>query len=366
MATLNLELAQTESRPLEQAEEPKPSFLQTLHDRTILFRAGDWIYTTYGVFVGLAFFGGVSVALWHDAAAGLSVPKQAMFYLLLLVPLVLVGARGFSILLEWRELFRNPLQTIVKPGYMLHGGVLGGAVAILLYAYFTGNSTLLLLDAAALAMPLGEAVARLGCLVYGCCWGKPTTSRFGIRYTSKHAKVNRCAAHLHGQKIHPTQLYGSLLHLALFAAFVVMMPYKAFDGMIAGVYLIAHPILRVILEQFRSDDRGKLWGPFTHTNLYSAVQAALGAALLVWLARGGTLTAIDAGAHLGDVWAHGLALAAIAAISVAVALVFGMHRGQVGAWLPAHNHSDHAHDTLDNVIALPVKVHLMDTPEQSA
>ena len=150
MATHNLGLAETGSRPIERVEPARHSFLHTLHDRTILFRAGDWIYTTYGVFVGLAFFLGVSVALWHDAAAGLSVPTQAMFYLLLLVPLVLVGARGFSILLEWRELFRHPLQTIVKPGYMLHGGVLGGAVAILLYAGLTGNSTLLLLDAAAL------------------------------------------------------------------------------------------------------------------------------------------------------------------------------------------------------------------------
>ena len=39
---------------------------------------------------------------------------------------VLVGLRAFSVMLEWRELFRRPLATLVKPGYMLHGGIAGG------------------------------------------------------------------------------------------------------------------------------------------------------------------------------------------------------------------------------------------------
>jgi len=42
---------------------------------------------------------------------------------------VFIGLRTFSIMLEWRELFRRPMATLLKPGYMLHGG-LAGAIAM--------------------------------------------------------------------------------------------------------------------------------------------------------------------------------------------------------------------------------------------
>ncbi len=308
--------------------------LANLHNHTILLRRGDWIFTTYGVFVGLAFFLGVSVALWHDAAAGRDVAAMGRFYLLGLVPLVVLGARAFSVLLDGRALFRSPLRTLLKPGYMLHGGVFGGAVAIGLYASLGGESPLGVLDSAALALPLGEAIARFGCLVYGCCWGRPTTSRVGIRYTSAHAKVVRCQPGLHGRRLHPAQMYASLAHTALFALLLVLAPRAPFEGLVAVGYLVAHPVIRVVLERFRTDDRGSLVGPLTHTNLYSAVQLVAGAALAVVLVPRGSAVALDAGAHLGDVWSSVGALLSVAGISVMVALVFGVHYRQVGQWVP--------------------------------
>ncbi len=313
--------------------------LGELHNWTVLFRRGDLIYTTYGVLVGLAFLVGVTVALWHDAMVGADIGARAAFYLTLMVPGVLLGARAFSVLLEWRQVFRHPLTALFKPGYMLHGGVAGGAVALLGYAAYTGESALLIADSAALALPVGEAIARLGCLVYGCCWGAPTGSVLGIRYTSSDAKVNRCAAHPHGTKLHPAQLYASLLHVGLFVALLTVLPHKAFDGMIAALYLVAHPVLRVALERFRSDDRGRLLGPLTHTHLYAGIQALSGAAMFGLLLGGGGALAVDAGAHLGQVWSHPAAVAAIGVVSLAVALVFGLHRGEVGSWLkPRREH----------------------------
>src|SRR5690606_16319278 len=142
--------------------------------------------------------------------------------------------------------------------------------ALIGISYATDIPLLRLLDAPALALPLGEAIARLGCYVYGCCWGRPTTSRFGIRYTSPEAKVCRCAPHLHNVKIHPAQLYALVVYLGLFVIMYASLPYMPFDGALAGGYLISHALIRYSLEYFRQDDRGRLWGPLTHTNLYSA------------------------------------------------------------------------------------------------
>jgi len=226
--------------------------------------------------------------------------------------------------------------------------VLGGAVAIVAYTSMTGRAALPLLDSAALGLPLGEAIARLGCLVYGCCWGSKTNSRFGICYTSPDAKVNRHARHLAGERLHPAQLYASLLHTALFVAFLVLLPHKPFDGAIAVLYLIAHPVLRVTLERFRSDDRGKLLGPLTHTNLYSAVQIAFGVVLLAALAGHRAPMALDLGTHLGDVYVHWAASMTLVGISLAVATAFGLHYREVGAWVP-HDHGQEAAISLQHL-----------------
>src|SRR5687768_636264 len=139
------------------------SWTLDFHNRTVMFRVGNWIFTTYAFLAAAAFTMGFAGSLWYDAMAGLDAVLIAKLYLFLVVPAVLVGLRSFSILLEWRELFRRPLATIVKPGYMLHGGILGGLVGLYAVSVIAGVPLLKILDAPALAMPLGEAIARLGC-----------------------------------------------------------------------------------------------------------------------------------------------------------------------------------------------------------
>lgn len=307
------------------------------HNRTILFRVGNWIFTTYAFLAGAAFATGFASALWYSAMAGLDVVYIAKLYLFLVVPAVLVGLRLFSIMLEWRELFRRPLATIVKPGYMLHGGIAGGTIALVTIAYLTGTPVLTQLDAPALAMPLGEAIARLGCYVYGCCWGRPTQSRFGVRYTSCDAKVVRCAPHLHNVKIHPAQLYALVIYLGMFAVFYAALPYMPFDGALAGLYLIGHSVVRYTLEYFRQDDRGKLWGKLTHTNLYSALMVLGGVACLVYGALYSAHTPLDMNVRFVHVLGNGSIMPWICLYGVVFGFAYGVHYRKVGSWIAARS-----------------------------
>jgi len=305
------------------------------HNRTVLFRVGNWIFTTYAFLAAAAFATGFLVSLWYDAMVGLDVVYIAKLYLFLVVPAVLVGLRMFSIMLEWRELFRRPLQTLIKPGYMLHGGIAGGVVALSSMAWLTGIPVLRLLDAPALALPLGEAIARLGCYVYGCCWGRPTTSRFGVRYTSPESKVVRCAPHLHNVKIHPAQLYALIVYLGMFAIFYSILPYTPFDGFLAGSYLIVHSVIRISLEYFRQDDRGRLWGPFTHTNLYSVAMVLGGAACLVFGATMSATPEVNLGVRLTHVLFNAQVFPWVAMYGLVFGFAYGVHYGKVGSWLTA-------------------------------
>jgi len=303
------------------------------HNRTVLFRVGNWIFTTYAFLAAAAFFAGFAGSLWYDAMAGQDIVLMAKLYLFVVVPCVLVGLRLFSILLEWRELFRRPLATIVKPGYMLHGGIAGGLVALFIVSNITGVPFLRLVDAPALAVPLGEAIARLGCYVYGCCWGRPTTSRFGVRYTSSESKVVRCAPHLHNVKIHPAQLYALVVYLGMFAVMYAALPYVPFDGALTAAYFIGHSAIRLSLEYFRQDDRGRLWGRLTHTNFYSGLMIASGLIVLWYGSQYSVKMPLDLSIRFVHIIGDASVMPWIAMIGLVFGFAYGVHYKKVGSWI---------------------------------
>jgi len=308
-------------------------FFRDFHNKTILFRVGDWIFVTYGLIAGIAFFFGFSTTVWYLAMIGEDPAVTAAVCLFFVIPSVLMVSRVTSIMLEWRELFRRPLQTLLKPGYMLHGGIFGGVIAMAGYAMAGGPSLPQLLDGLGFAMPLGEAICRLGCFVYGCCWGKPTNSRFGVRYTSVHSKVIRFQPELQGVAIHPTQIYALTAHLVQFTIFYALLPYKAFDGMFAALYLITHPMIRFVLERFRQDDRGKL-GKLTHSNIYSFMMMGIGFMVLaVGLSPAGTNLPIDVHFRFVHTIVDVEALIYCLLTFFVAAGAFGVHYRNVGSWL---------------------------------
>jgi prolipoprotein diacylglyceryl transferase len=326
----------SESTSPSRVEEPRGFFnrwVLDFHNRTVLFQVGNWLFTTYAFLAGSAFAVGCAVSLWYDAMIGLDVVYMAKLYLFILLPAILIGLRSFSILLEWRELFRNPLQTIIKPGYMLHGGIAGGLVGFVIISQVSGVPMLRLLDGPALCLPLGEAIARLGCYVYGCCWGRPTESRFGVRYTSPDSKVVRAAPHLANVKIHPAQLYALVIYLAMFALFYAILPLLPFDGALAGLYFILHAFSRITLEFFRQDDRGKLWGKVTHTNMYSAAMIILGLAFWAVGSQSAGVLNIDMSRRLVHVMTNGTIAPWIALFGTVFGFAYGVHYGKVGSWI---------------------------------
>lgn len=321
----------------DQAADRRQGFVQRwildFHNRTVLFRIGNWVFTTYAFLAGLAFMAGFGASLWYDAMVGEDVVLLAKLYLFLVVPGVLVGLRIFSIMLEWRQLFKHPLRTIIKPGYMLHGGIAGGTVALFAISEMTGIPFLRLLDAPAFGLCLGEAIARLGCYVYGCCWGRPTNSRFGVRYTSPESKVVRCAPHLHNVKIHPAQLYALVIYLGVFASFYALLPLVPFDGALTAAYFIIHSTIRLSLECFRQDDRGKLWGKMTHTNLYSVTLIVLGFVVLGYSINYSAPIDLDLSMRLVHVIANPSVFPWLLLYGVVFGFAYGVHYGKVGSWL---------------------------------
>jgi phosphatidylglycerol:prolipoprotein diacylglycerol transferase len=256
------------------------SLVGDFHNRTVLVRLGPLVITTYSFIVGAAFAIGTTTALWFEATTGRHPGDSAWLHLVITLPAVFIGLRLFTIATEMHNLRERPLETLCRPGYTLHGGIFGGMTAILLISRITGVNVLFYFDCAALALTIGEAIGRVGCHVYGCCWGRPTSGTIGIRYTNPDASVLRNEPHLHGVKIHPTQLYTAIYAAVLFVLLLQLVPIRGFDGLLAALYGVLHSLGRVAIERLRQDNRGRIGARWTQTNLYSAILFVSGLAIL--------------------------------------------------------------------------------------
>lgn len=141
-------------------------------------------------------------------------------------------------------------SALLQPGLASFGAALGVAAALRWGARGLGLRALELSDRALPALALGQAVGRVGCLLGGCCYGRPWDGLFALSYALPgEAAVSR----------HPVPLYESvaLLAAALFWAWV---PDRApGSGRRTRAAVIGYCVLRLVLESLRADAvRGEL------------------------------------------------------------------------------------------------------------
>jgi len=167
-----------------------------------------------------------------------------------------------------------PLK-IWEGGMSFHGGLLGVAVAMALFAWRRGRSVGDVYDFSAPLPPLGLFFGRIGNFINGELWGKTTTVPWGF-------EVN-------GQVRHPSQLYEAALEgLLLFAVLWWFTSRPRPRLAPSGLFLIIYGAVRFLIEFVRVPDEhiGYLAGGWlTEGQLLSMPMIIAGLGLLGWAYR---------------------------------------------------------------------------------
>jgi phosphatidylglycerol:prolipoprotein diacylglycerol transferase len=232
-----------------------------------LFRIGNFPINTYGVLLAI----GLMLALFAAArlASRDGLPKERIYDLGLWT--IIGGLVGSKILMFFTEDNVNIFSLdFLRSGGVYYGGFLGGLVAVALLIRYYKFSFWKVADAFAPGVALGQFFGRQGCFSAGCCWGKPTDLFWGVHFTQAGNEstgvpiTDAAGGALH---LHPTQLYESFAMLAVFGILFYLHKHKRFDGQILIGYMILYPIVRFIIEFFRDDPRGDLFGLTTLSGL---------------------------------------------------------------------------------------------------
>jgi phosphatidylglycerol---prolipoprotein diacylglyceryl transferase len=240
----------------------------------ILLKIGPIPIYGYGFMIAIGFLTGIFVIRRLAAQSKLEVEKiiDLSFWCLIAG---FIGARALFVLTRYPEFLANPLEIfkIWEGGFVFFGGLLVGMPFGLWYLRKHRIPLWKGLDVIFPGLTIGHLFGRLGCLLAGCCYGRPTGSSFGIRLYSD--LVDRS---LQGILLHPTQLYEACSLGILFIGLLFVFKRKRFDGQVALTYLIAYPIIRSVIEVFRGDQiRGFVIEDFLSTSQFISLLVFLAA-----------------------------------------------------------------------------------------
>jgi phosphatidylglycerol:prolipoprotein diacylglycerol transferase len=261
-----------------------------------LFRIGNFPVNTYGVLLALAFLCALLVAARLGARDGL--PRDRLFDLgLWLLLAAIVGSKVLLLVVE-PEYRDAPLRLLsldfLRSGGVFYGGFLGAVVTAYVLVRRYGLPWWRTADAFAPGIALGQAIGRQGCFAAGCCWGKPTTLPWGVRFSELGQQVTGVPIDAH---LHPTQLYESFAAFLFFALLIWLHRRKTFNGQVILAYGVLYGATRFIIEFFRDDPRGDILGltSLTHLSTSQLISLLVGVTSLVVLvirwrrAAGGTM-----------------------------------------------------------------------------
>ena len=251
-----------------------------------LFRIFGFPINTYGVFLALAFLCAILITVKLAARDGL--PKEKIYDLSLWMLLAsLVGSKLLMLFTE-PEYREHPLQ-LISLDFLRSGGVFyGGLIGAVLTGYFLMRRYKLpwwkTADACAPGIAVGNFFGRLGCFSAGCCWGKPTTLPWGVKFTELGHEITGVPVDV---SLHPTQLYESLSMLIVFFLLLWLHQRRRFNGQVILLYAVLYSIIRFLIEFVRDDPRGDVFGLTTMTGLSTSqlisIVVGLGALILLVL-----------------------------------------------------------------------------------
>ncbi len=249
-----------------------------------IFTIGSFTIRWYGFLIASAVFFGLILAQKLAKYRNID-PELVGDLVIWLVIGAIPCARLYYVLFEWRQYAQHPENIIAiwQGGIAIHGAIIGGVVAAIIFTKIKQQSFWQLADIIAPSLILGQAIGRWGNFFNSEAFGKPTNLPWRLFIPPNH----RPEKYLEFDYFHPTFLYESMWNFGVFLLLILIFWWGIKNqnrlkvGTISFVYLITYSLGRVWIEGLRTDSL--MLGSLKVAQLISIGCIAFGIFGLIWL-----------------------------------------------------------------------------------
>ncbi|MEG4841085.1 prolipoprotein diacylglyceryl transferase [Microcoleus sp. B9-D4] len=250
----------------------------------IIFQLGPVAIRWYGLLIASAVLIGVSLSQYLAEKRRVN-PELLGDLAIWLVLGAIPCARIYYVAFEWPQYAQRPEDIIAiwKGGIAIHGAILGGTIAALIFAKIQRVSFWQLADLIAPSAILGQAIGRWGNFFNSEAFGSPTDLPWKLYIPPN----SRPPAYANFEYFHPTFLYESLWNLTVFGLLLTLFfrdlqgKIRLKTGALFLVYIAAYSSGRVWIEGLRTDSL--MFGPLRTAQMVSLTGIVLGLGGLAWL-----------------------------------------------------------------------------------
>jgi phosphatidylglycerol:prolipoprotein diacylglycerol transferase len=251
----------------------------------ILFEFGGFTIYSYGVLLAAAYLLGLQFALIRARSRGLD-RERVMDLGIWIIISALVGAKLLLLVVDYRPFLANPrtIVDLLRSGGVFYGGLIAAVTVALFYIWRHRMPMWTTTDVFAPGIALGHVVGRLGCLLAGCCFGRPTSAPWAISFHDPNAFATSGTPL--GVSLHPTQLYEAGAE-ALILVFLLAFERRGrpFPGRTFWSYMLLYGVSRFIIEFYRGDPRGTVFDALSTSQFVSVILVPLSVVMLLLLSR---------------------------------------------------------------------------------
>jgi phosphatidylglycerol:prolipoprotein diacylglycerol transferase len=164
---------------------------------------------------------------------------------------VLGGRLGYVLFYQPGVYMTHPAMILAvwEGGMSFHGGMLGVAIAIIVFCRRNAIPILGFADRIAIVAPIGLGLGRVANFINGELWGRPAPGWLPWAMIFPRAGM---------EPRHPSQLYEALMEGALLFAIMFVVSrretLRARFGVLTGLFLCSYAVARIIGEYFREPD----------------------------------------------------------------------------------------------------------------
>lgn len=227
----------------------------------ILFQVGPVTVRWYGLMYVIAIIVGIFLTRYLVKRRGLAISLDDILdFVLITIPIAIIFARLYYVAFQWNSYYSlhpGDIYKIWQGGLAIHGGLIGGALALWIFARWKKFSYWQFADMVVPAVILGQALGRFGNFMNGDAYGTPTNLPWGLYFPAKSPAGQRyCPGTLSDTcqiPLHPTMLYELIGNLMIFGILWWLSRKRFRAGFLTSVYLILYSALRFVVEIFRGD-----------------------------------------------------------------------------------------------------------------